>query len=69
MARSRREKLATRARDTLCKERGALTVVNINKLYDFESPSGSKVRLLDLFEGRQQLIVHDFMFSPEDNEG
>lgn len=64
-----KEKEATRARDALSQERRALPVVKIDKPYEFESPSGSKVKLLDLFEGRRQLIVYHFMFSPEDSEG
>lgn len=38
-------------------------MVRIKKDYVFEGPSG-KVRLLDLFEGRRQLIVYHFMFAP-----
>src|SRR5436190_22190535 len=39
-------------------------MVRIEKQYAFDGPSG-KVRLLDLFEGRRQLIVYHFMFAPD----
>jgi predicted dithiol-disulfide oxidoreductase (DUF899 family) len=64
-----KEKDATRARDALSKERRALPVVKIDKSYEFESLDGGKLKLLDLFEGRRQLIVYHFMFSPEEDEG
>jgi predicted dithiol-disulfide oxidoreductase (DUF899 family) len=37
-------------------------MVRIDKQYVFEAPGG-KASLLDLFEGRHQLIVHHFMWS------
>jgi predicted dithiol-disulfide oxidoreductase (DUF899 family) len=43
-------------------------MVKVDKDYVFEGPGG-KVRLLDVFEGRRQLIVYHFMFSPDDTEG
>ena len=43
-------------------------MVKINKTYTFEGPDG-EVTLLELFEGRCQLIVHHFMFDPEWDEG
>jgi predicted dithiol-disulfide oxidoreductase (DUF899 family) len=58
-----KEKAATRARDALAAERRRLPIVRIEKAYVFEGPSGS-ARLLDLFEGRRQLIVYHFMFAP-----
>jgi predicted dithiol-disulfide oxidoreductase (DUF899 family) len=61
-----KEKAATRARDALNAERRRLPMVRIEKDYAFEGPGG-KVRLLDLFEGRRQLIVYHFMFAPDVN--
>jgi predicted dithiol-disulfide oxidoreductase (DUF899 family) len=58
-----KEKEATRARDALAAERRRLPMVRIEKEYVFEGPSG-KASLLDLFEGRRQLILYHFMFAP-----
>jgi predicted dithiol-disulfide oxidoreductase (DUF899 family) len=59
----RKEKAATRERDALAAERRRIPMVEIDKDYLFEGPNG-QVRLLDLFEGRRQLIVYHFMFAP-----
>src|SRR5919204_5448897 len=59
-----KEKEATRARDALAAERRRLPMVRIDKDYVFEGPDG-KVSLLDLFEGRRQLILYHFMFAPD----
>jgi predicted dithiol-disulfide oxidoreductase (DUF899 family) len=58
-----REKEATRALDRLAAERRRLPMVGIEKRYVFEGPDG-EVSLLDLFEGRRQLVVYHFMFGP-----
>jgi predicted dithiol-disulfide oxidoreductase (DUF899 family) len=58
-----KEKEATRARDALNAERRRLPMVKIEKDYVFEGPNG-KASLLDLFEGRRQLIIYHFMFDP-----
>ena len=58
-----KEKAATKARDALNAERRRLPMVRIEKDYVFDGPGG-EVRLLDLFEGRRQLIVYHFMFAP-----
>jgi predicted dithiol-disulfide oxidoreductase (DUF899 family) len=63
-----KEKDLTRRRDALNAERRRLPMVGIEKEYVLEGPSG-KVRLLDLFEGRRQLIVYHFMFDPSWDEG
>jgi predicted dithiol-disulfide oxidoreductase (DUF899 family) len=63
-----REKELTRARDVLNEERRALPVVAVEKDYRFETSTGS-ARLIDLFEGRRQLIVYHFMFFREKGEG
>ncbi|MGH7289544.1 MAG: DUF899 family protein, partial [Myxococcota bacterium] len=57
------EKAATRARDALAAERRRLPMVRIDKEYVFEGPAG-RASLLDLFDGRRQLIVYHFMFAP-----
>ena len=59
-----KEKEATRARDALAAERRRLPIVRIDKDYVLEGPEG-KAGLLDLFEGRRQLIVYHFMFAPD----
>ena len=63
-----REKEFTRQRDALNAERRRLPMVKIDKDYAFEGPNG-KASLLDLFDGRRQLIVSHFMFDPRWEEG
>jgi predicted dithiol-disulfide oxidoreductase (DUF899 family) len=63
-----KEKELTQQRDELNTERRRLPMVRIEKEYVFEGPDG-KASLLGLFEGRRQLIVGHFMFSPEWDEG
>ena len=58
-----KEKSLTRARDALAAERRRQPMVEIAKRYVFDGPDGP-VSLLDLFEGRQQLILYHFMFGP-----
>ncbi len=58
-----KEKAAMRANDALAAERRRQPMVRIDKDYVFEGPDGD-VSLLDLFEGRRQLIVYHFMFGP-----
>jgi predicted dithiol-disulfide oxidoreductase (DUF899 family) len=58
-----KEKAATRAHDALAAERRRQPMVKIDKHYEFEGPRG-KASLLDLFEGRRQLILYHFMFGP-----
>ena len=58
-----KEKAATRALDELAAERRKLPMVRIEKSYAFEGPDG-QLTLLDLFEGRRQLIVYHFMLAP-----
>jgi predicted dithiol-disulfide oxidoreductase (DUF899 family) len=58
-----KEKAATRARDALAAERRRQPMVKIDKSYVFEGPN-KKASLLDLFEGRHQLILYHFMFGP-----
>src|ERR1044071_2227181 len=58
-----KEKALTRARDALAAERRRMPWLAVPKKYEFEGPSG-KVSLLDLFEGRRQLIVYRAFFEP-----
>lgn len=58
-----KEKAATRAHDKLAAERRRLPMVAVEKDYVFEGPNG-QASLLDLFEGRRQLIIYHFMFAP-----
>jgi predicted dithiol-disulfide oxidoreductase (DUF899 family) len=62
------EKELTRARDAMSAARRRLPMVRIETPYEFEGPDGA-VSLLDLFEGRRQLIVYHFMFEPGWDEG
>jgi predicted dithiol-disulfide oxidoreductase (DUF899 family) len=57
------EKALTRARDALAAERRRMPWMAVEKAYAFEGPGG-KVTLLDLFEGRRQLIVYRAFFEP-----
>ncbi|MFL5859812.1 MAG: DUF899 domain-containing protein [Solirubrobacteraceae bacterium] len=63
-----REKALTHARDELAAARRRLPMVPVPKDYRFEGPDG-EVGLIDLFEGRHQLIVCHFMFDPGWTEG
>jgi predicted dithiol-disulfide oxidoreductase (DUF899 family) len=62
------EKEATRRRDALAGERRRLPMVEVDKAYVFDGPTGP-MTLLDLFDGRRQLIVYHFMFDPSWEEG
>jgi predicted dithiol-disulfide oxidoreductase (DUF899 family) len=63
-----KEKELTRLRDALNTERRNLPMVPIERDYEFEGPDGV-VHLVDLFEGRRQLIIYHFMFDPEWEDG
>ena len=58
-----KEKELTRARDALAAERRRMPRMAVEKDYAFEGPDGP-ASLLDLFEGRRQLIVYRFFFEP-----
>ena len=58
-----REKEVTRARDALAAERRRMPWQAVEKQYEFEGPKG-KVSLVDLFEGRRQLIVYRAFLEP-----
>ena len=57
------EKRVTRERDALAAKRRRMPWLAVEKKYEFEGPNG-KVSLLDLFEGRRQLIVYRAFFEP-----
>ena len=63
-----KEKALTRERDALNAERRRMPMVKVEKDYVFTGPDGD-VRLLDLFEGRLQLILGHFMFDPSWEDG
>ncbi len=58
-----KEKELTRARDALAAERRRMPRQAVQKEYEFDGPEG-KASLLDLFEGRRQLIVYRAFFEP-----
>ncbi len=62
------EKALTRARDALSAKRRMLPMVRIDEDYRFEGAAGA-AGLLDLFDGRSQLVVQHFMFDPEWEDG
>jgi predicted dithiol-disulfide oxidoreductase (DUF899 family) len=58
-----KEKQLTRARDALAAERRRMPWMAVEKEYEFEGPGG-RASLLDLFDGRRQLIVYRAFFEP-----
>src|SRR5688572_16867186 len=58
-----KEKALTRARDALAAERRRMPWLAVQKEYEFDGPNG-KASLLDMFEGRRQLIVYRAFFEP-----
>src|SRR5437016_10748108 len=58
-----KEKELTHARDALAAERRRMPWMAVEKEYKFEGPKG-KISLLDLFDGRRQLIVYRAFFEP-----
>jgi predicted dithiol-disulfide oxidoreductase (DUF899 family) len=62
------EKEITHMRDALAQQRRQLPWVKMEKDYVFDTPAGKK-SLVQLFDGRSQLIVYHFMFGPEWKEG
>lgn len=58
-----KEKAMTRARDALAAERRRMPWLAVEKDYVFEGPNGP-ARLVDLFDGRRQLIVYRAFFEP-----
>ena len=62
------EEAAARTLQEIASRRREMPAVRIQKDYVFEGPA-DKASLLDLFEGRTQLIVQHFMFDPDWDEG
>ncbi len=62
------EEEAVRTLEQIASRRREMPAVKIEKDYIFEGPAG-KASLLDIFEGRTQLIVQHFMFDPSWDEG
>ena len=58
-----KEKALTRARDALAAERRRMPWMRVAMDYVFEGPDG-RASLLDLFDGRRQLIVYRAFFEP-----
>ena len=63
-----KEKELTQLRDQLSQERRELPWVKVEKEYLFDGPNGQET-LLELFEGRSQLIIYHFMYGPDWAEG
>jgi predicted dithiol-disulfide oxidoreductase (DUF899 family) len=59
-----KEKEHTRAGDALAAERRRMPWMAVEKDYRFIGPDG-EASLLDLFDGRRQLIVYRFWYGPE----
>src|SRR5215210_7034895 len=58
-----KEKELTRARDALAAERRRMPWMAVEKDYTFEGPDG-RASLVDLFEGRRQLVLYRFFYEP-----
>src|SRR5215211_4836746 len=59
-----KEKEHTRARDAMAAQRRRMPWMAVENDYRFEGPNGP-ASLLDLFEGRRQLIVYRAFYEPE----
>jgi predicted dithiol-disulfide oxidoreductase (DUF899 family) len=59
-----KEKELTRARDALAARRRRMPRMAMERDYRFEGPDGP-ASLLDMFEGRRQLIVYRFFYEPD----
>jgi predicted dithiol-disulfide oxidoreductase (DUF899 family) len=58
-----KEKELTRARDALAADRRRMPWLAVEQRYEFDGPDG-RVSLLDLFEGRRQLIIYRAFLEP-----
>jgi len=63
-----REKELSRQRDAVNAERRRLPMTSVDQPYVFAGRRGP-ASLLDLFEGRGQLLIYHFMFDPDWDEG
>ena len=59
-----REKELTRIGDEVARQRVELPWVRVEKTYRFQTEDGTK-NLVDLFNGRSQLLIYQFMFGPD----
>jgi predicted dithiol-disulfide oxidoreductase (DUF899 family) len=59
-----KEKALTAGRDELSAERRRMPMMRVDTDYRFVGPQG-EVGLLDLFEGRRQLIIYRFFYAPD----
>ena len=59
-----KEKELTRARDALAAERRRMPWMAVEKNYKFEGQNGA-LSLLDLFDGRRQLIIYRAFYAPD----
>jgi len=62
------EKESSRVHEAVNVARRAMPMVEIDKEYVFQGPAGP-ARLLDLFQGRRQLITYHFMWLHESDQG
>ena len=62
------EKEHARRGDELARQRRQLPWVRIDKTYTFDTDGGPKT-LVDLFDGRSQLLAYHFVFGPDWTEG
>jgi predicted dithiol-disulfide oxidoreductase (DUF899 family) len=60
------EKEITRAQDALAARRRRLPMVRFDGGYSFDTPTGPKT-LLELFDGRDQMVVYQFMDNGPDD--
>src|SRR5690348_8198803 len=58
-----KEKALMRSHDALAAERRRMPWMAVEKAYEFDGPRG-KVSLVDLFEGRRQLVIYRAFFEP-----
>ncbi len=59
-----KEKEHTRAGDALAAQRRRLPWTEVDAGYTFDGPDGP-LTLLDMFEGRRQLVIYRFFFDPD----
>src|ERR1022692_2965376 len=64
----RREKGITRTSDELARQRRELPWLQVEREYALQTADGSET-LVELFDGRSQLVVYHFMFGPEYDAG
>src|SRR5947209_13775045 len=62
------EKAHTRQSDELARRRRELPWLRIDKEYTFQTEAGPTT-LAELFEGRSQLVIYNFMFGPDYEAG